>query len=520
MLLGACGSTPQIVQISPSRGAHAVRTNQAVRIVFDRPMNEASVVSRFHLSPAGHGKVTWPDDRTLVYNHATLHTQTAYEVVLDGGYSDAKGSVNGLRHSWAFTTEGPPTLTGSSPSSGDGGVDPAAYVSLTFSRHMDLTDLARAVSISPKVDLKLSPDASDPNAIVVIPQALLLPQRAYHLTISTSARDADGNQLAQAGSVGFTTGPIRPLHQWLTFAATPSYAGWSGAILIVNGMGLARPLYRVSATGFSWNPGGSSLLIHTTAGTWVDQALGHAPDSLPFHASWAAGLAPGLGFAYISSGQLQVLTPDGQVIKVASGVSEAAVSHDGRRVDFATHGQRDYEIRGWDAGIRAQYLIQAEPRAVDGLSWAPDDSALAYRLLGTEPHTYQIRVRSLTGSGLVNSLASGEVSKPSWLDPQHVLVSGTVRAADGSVAKAFVLPLAGPPTILSLAGGLPTGSVQVQSPAASPDGHQIAFISLSAYPTERQAYVMNADGTGLRQLSDWDPIDFPYSVAALAWTPS
>jgi hypothetical protein len=52
----------------------------------------------------------------------------------------------------------------------------------------------------------------------------------------------------------------------------------------------------------------------------------------------------------------------------------------------------------------------------------------------------------------------------------------------------------------------------VASPMASPDGHQIAFLSGD------QVWLMNADGTRPTALTKEDPEVFPYSCRALAWT--
>ena len=52
----------------------------------------------------------------------------------------------------------------------------------------------------------------------------------------------------------------------------------------------------------------------------------------------------------------------------------------------------------------------------------------------------------------------------------------------------------------------------------SPDGHQIAF--LAGDPGAYELWLMNADGTGLVQLTAYDDAAFPYSVRALAWTPA
>ena len=55
-------------------------------------------------------------------------------------------------------------------------------------------------------------------------------------------------------------------------------------------------------------------------------------------------------------------------------------------------------------------------------------------------------------------------------------------------------------------------AIEVSSPIASPDGHQIAFLS------RNQVWLMNGDGTRPTALTREDPASFPYSCRAVAWT--
>jgi len=116
LLLLACQSPPQILEISPGKGALDVPTNAPVRIRFDRSLDRGSVAARFSLSPRVDGQIAWEAGNTLVFHHDTLDPNTQYQVRLDAGYRDSQGNVNGFVHSWTFQTEGPPTLRSSSPS--------------------------------------------------------------------------------------------------------------------------------------------------------------------------------------------------------------------------------------------------------------------------------------------------------------------------------------------------------------------------------------------------------------------
>src|SRR5437879_4864041 len=193
-LVGACATPPQIVEISPLQGATSVPSNAPIRIRFDRPMDRASVQGSFRLVPRTAGTFHWDSSRELRYEHPALLPSTKYQVVLEGGYHDAEGGINTLRHSWIFSTEAPPEQLGSSPGDGEQGVDTAAYITLTFSREMDVSTLPQTMSVSPSTHFTVVRDPTDAHRVVVVPEALLQPNQEYSVTITTKARDVHGNR--------------------------------------------------------------------------------------------------------------------------------------------------------------------------------------------------------------------------------------------------------------------------------------------------------------------------------------
>jgi Tol biopolymer transport system component len=60
--------------------------------------------------------------------------------------------------------------------------------------------------------------------------------------------------------------------------------------------------------------------------------------------------------------------------------------------------------------------------------------------------------------------------------------------------------------------------VRVRELSPSPDGHQLAFVGDAGGRTG--VWTMNADGTGVTQLTDPGQESFPYSSHGVAWTPS
>ena len=512
--LAACGGDPpQIVDYSPQRNTVDVSTAAPIRVSFDHDVDQASVESRLHLAPPTAGSVRWLNGHQLVYDHATLRTSTTYEVILEPGYRDRVGNTYGLRHHWSFITEAPPGLVGSSPASGDAGVDPSAYLTLDFTRAMDATSLKGAVAISPTVPFDVRLDPSESRRMIIAPSQLLAANTEYRLLVNTAALDVDGNQLGRDQIVRFSTGAVHPLRHWIAFA-TDGVDGSAGGLWIVNESGFPRRLFDSSAVrSFSWSPGGDALLIEGQNGAWWRFTPGGGTSAMSFKARWAASLAAGMGFVYIDdAGILHRQTGDGSDEIIASDVAEAAVAPNGLRVAFI-HGTSDLnEVWGYDVGLRARYQLALDAAPVSSVSWSPAGNRIAY--LRNDGASITLRVRNLTGAAATTSVSKGDISRPAWLpDSSHLVFSAAVSSPDGALRKAFVINVVSPPATLSLAAGLPADpGIEVISPVASPDGHQIAFLSAD------QVWLMNADGTRPTALTRQDFASFPYSCRALAWT--
>ena len=515
-LLVACGGDPaQIVDYAPQRNAVDVSTATPIEITFDHAVDQASVAGRLHLSPATIGTVKWLDDRHLVFDHETLRTNTSYEVVLEAGYRDIAGNAYVLRHHWSFITEGPPVLASSTPVNHDTGIDPAAYLSLDFSRAMDAATLKGAISISPAIPFDVRLDPADSRRAIIAPSQLLAPNAAYELLVNVTATDVDGNQLGRALTVSFTTSAVQPLRHWIAFV-TDRADGSAAGVWIVNESGFPRQLFNAtSVRSFSWSPAGDSLLVLGSDGTFRQVSPGADDTTLSFKGSWASALASGMGYVFLDDANvLHRQRPDGTDDVIAEDVREAAVAPNGLRVAFIHSRASSNEIWGYDVGLRSSYQLVDDTAPVSAVAWDPAGNRIAY--LRHDLATTLLRVRSLVGAGTTTTLVSGDIDPAQWLpDSTHLVFAAAVAGATSTVKKAFVVNVVSPPASLTAATGLPADpSIEVASPVASPDGHQIAFLSGG------QVWLMNADGTRPTALTKADPESFPYSCRALAWTRS
>src|SRR5437016_8842137 len=123
--------------------------------------------------------------------------------------------------------------------------------------------------------------------------------------------------------------------------------------------------------------------------------------------------------------------------------------------------------------------------------------------------------------GTALTVATGSVGTPAWqADSRHVFFTATVTSPTGPISKVFRLGAGDPPPrTLSLATALPSApDLNVQQISPSADGHQLAFIAQAG--GRPAVWLMNADGTGVQQLTTYDDERFPYSCSAVAWTPT
>jgi hypothetical protein len=512
--LAACGgSPPQIIDYSPERGAIDVSTAAPIRITFDHDVDKPSVESRLSLLPATDGTVVWLGPRQLEFQHAALQPSKAYEVVLSEGYKDLAGNAYALRHHWSFTTEGPPSVTGSSPANNESSVDPASYLSIDFTREMDASTLSGAITIAPFVPFSVRLDPTDGRRAVLAPDSLLDPSTTYRVNVGTAALDAHGNRLDRNQSFVFHTGPARPLRHWVAFA-TALAGGSSGGVWIVNESGFPRRLFDgPSVQSFSWSPDGSSLLIQTDGGSWSSFAPEAGSTPMPFKGNWAAALAAGLGYVYIdAAATLHRWSADGADEVIATSVSEPATAPNGQRVAFVRFDGVTSTVWGYDVGLRSRYELSTEAGAVRDLSWSPAGNRIAY--LRQDSGSVALRVRSLTGQASTTTIAKGDIGHPTWLpDSTHVLFAAGITTASGSGRKAFLVSVIAPPAALTATLAIPSSlALDVADPVPSPDGHQIAFVS------QDQVWMMNADGTRPTALTRFDTASFPFSCRTPAWT--
>jgi Tol biopolymer transport system component len=136
-------------------------------------------------------------------------------------------------------------------------------------------------------------------------------------------------------------------------------------------------------------------------------------------------------------------------------------------------------------------------------AWAPDGTMIAYVRTNREGGKTEIYVMNASGGARVRVTTTPvpEID-PAW-SPDGTRLAYAARTTPAGPFRIFVSTVEG--TQRTQLTAQTNGRVD-RSPVFSPDGTRIAFVSDRAggFP---ELYVMNADGSGLRRLTDNDVID-------------
>ncbi len=96
---------PTVVSAEPRENG-VQRVFDEVKVVFDRPMDQAAVEQSFKVEPQASGSFRWPDDKTLVWKPLALLYSTTYRIRVRG--LSRAGDPLGQDLSWQLRTQDPP----------------------------------------------------------------------------------------------------------------------------------------------------------------------------------------------------------------------------------------------------------------------------------------------------------------------------------------------------------------------------------------------------------------------------
>jgi Tol biopolymer transport system component len=221
------------------------------------------------------------------------------------------------------------------------------------------------------------------------------------------------------------------------------------------------------------------------------------------------GACTGGGKAFTSAGSQPGTTEATAAASEATGAVHLSLLRG--RIAFSggpAHAEDVYVINA-DGSDLAR--VTSDPAADFDPTWSPGGTQLAYRHQPGDDLTTDIYLINADGSWARNLTGSGGVADwgPAWSPDGRTIAWNSDRGSPG-VFRGYLIKPDG-----SKARPLGT-NVWVEYPAWSADGMKLAFMGQTPVGTENyEIYVVNADGTNLRRLTDAPgPDGWP------AWSPN
>ncbi|MEN9934619.1 MAG: hypothetical protein RLZZ387_1198 [Chloroflexota bacterium] len=192
--------SPVVLQRTPAPGEE-LAPDGAIELVFDRPMDKASVQAALSLSPGVAGAIEWPDARTARFRPAqALDRAALYDVVLGQGARGVDGAGLNGAYQFRFATAGYLEVGQTIPADGAPDVQASSTITVLFSRPVvplvaveQQAGLPQPVTFDPPIQ---GTGAWLNTAIYTFtPSAPLAGGTTYTGRVDAALRDTDGNPM-------------------------------------------------------------------------------------------------------------------------------------------------------------------------------------------------------------------------------------------------------------------------------------------------------------------------------------
>jgi len=220
---------PRVLAVAPPPGATGVSVSALIEIRFSEPMDRGSIADAFSFSDgtatwgASAGLLLWSGaafaDDTLTFNASeNFPFNATIAVSLNASLARDPGNENGTAEGspeddalWTFRTEAVdatrPRVALVDPPNGAVDVPETTHVYLAFSEPMDRTSVEDAFSLRDAVRTRTKADGWflwSSEAVSYEPSTPLSFDVAYAVSVSTAARDVNGNPLDGGDGGNFT----------------------------------------------------------------------------------------------------------------------------------------------------------------------------------------------------------------------------------------------------------------------------------------------------------------------------
>ncbi len=244
--------TPQIVATLPDYNAPFVNPNGPIQIIFNQPMDAASLQSGIRLERSDGvnvpGQVQTAEHIATFTPSAPLERGASYRLRVAQGVRSAQG--NGSLASGTvleFRVAPVARFSGSEPGDGSTSADTNTGIKLVFSAPMDWASVEQNLVVEPKPTQIYTGTTENEFYLYFA----LKPESDYRITVGAAARDAFGVALDQAVSISFRTAALPPSFSFVgayQLGAYNAYVPTRVPIRHVNTANLNYSLHRVEVT--------------------------------------------------------------------------------------------------------------------------------------------------------------------------------------------------------------------------------------------------------------------------------
>ncbi|MGH2449167.1 MAG: Ig-like domain-containing protein [Chloroflexota bacterium] len=207
----AASSPPVVIGWQPGVSA-GVSPDSSLSLLFNQPMNQASVESAWHLAPSTAGTFHWNDSTVTFRPSGQLRPGTVYRLSIAASARARTGAFLGQSYSLRFTTSDALRVSSVSPARGTTQVPLDGRVTITFNHPMvPLSGLSSPPSSPPDFHVSMYPRTAGSGAWLgtstwaFYPKNGLAPSTSYRMALRSGVRDSSGDRLARGIRWSFST---------------------------------------------------------------------------------------------------------------------------------------------------------------------------------------------------------------------------------------------------------------------------------------------------------------------------
>lgn len=193
---------PGVASYSPSGGYIPISTRQ-MRMAFTHDMDRTSVGQNFVTEPALTGKISWENDKTLIFTYTNnLAYATTYRFIVKQGAKNLSGGFLPNDSVASFATIGNAYVTYFSPSNGSYGNRVGTAIEVGFDQAVDHTSAQSKFSFSGGNGGSF---AWNGNVMVYYPAGVLAKDSSYTISVATGVKSISGLDTNRGFSATFYT---------------------------------------------------------------------------------------------------------------------------------------------------------------------------------------------------------------------------------------------------------------------------------------------------------------------------